>query len=60
MGLGRRTREEIVKWNQIIALGFQTGGKTLDIAGLRSGAWQWKWLTMRNGNTQLAANVTVT
>ena len=25
-GLGRRTREEIVKWNQMTALGFQTGG----------------------------------
>ena len=26
-GLGRRrTREEIVKWNQMIALRFQTGG----------------------------------
>ena len=25
-GLGRRTREEIVKWNQMTALRFQTGG----------------------------------
>ena len=25
MGLGRRTREEIVKWNQMTALRFQTG-----------------------------------
>ena len=25
--LGRRTREEIVKWNQMTALGFQTGGR---------------------------------
>ena len=25
-GLGRKTREEIVKWNQITALIFQTGG----------------------------------
>ena len=24
-GLGRRTREEIVKWNQMTALRFQTG-----------------------------------
>ena len=24
-GLGRRTREEIAKWNQMTALGFQTG-----------------------------------
>ena len=26
IGLGRRTREEIAKWNQMTALGFQTGG----------------------------------
>ena len=26
IGLGRRTREEIVKWNQMTALRFQTGG----------------------------------
>ena len=26
-GLGRRTREEIAKWNQMTALRFQTGGK---------------------------------
>ena len=25
-GLGRRTREEIVKWNQMTALRFQTAG----------------------------------
>ena len=25
-GLGRRTREEIVKWNQMTALRFQLGG----------------------------------
>ena len=25
-GLGRRTREEIAKWNQMTALRFQTGG----------------------------------
>ena len=25
-GLGRRTREEIAKWNPMTALGFQTGG----------------------------------
>ena len=36
--LGRRTREEIVKWNQMTALRFQTGGKTSDIPGLPSGA----------------------
>ena len=29
-GLGRRTREEIAKWNQMTALRFQTGGR-LDI-----------------------------
>ena len=26
-GLGRQTREEIVKWNQMTALRFQTGGR---------------------------------
>ena len=26
-GLGKRTREEIAKWNQIIALRFQTEGR---------------------------------
>ena len=26
-GLGRKTREEIVKWNQMTALRFQTGGR---------------------------------
>ena len=26
-GLGRRTREAIVKWNQMTALRFQTGGR---------------------------------
>ena len=25
-GLGRRTREEMAKWNQMTALRFQTGG----------------------------------
>ena len=38
LGLGRRTREEIVKWNQMTALRFQTGGETSDILGLPSGA----------------------
>ena len=27
LGLGRRTREEIVKWNQMTALKFYTGGR---------------------------------
>ena len=27
IGLGRRTRDEIAKWNQMKALGFQTGGR---------------------------------
>ena len=36
-GLGRRTREEIAKWNQMAALRFQTGGETSDIPGLPSG-----------------------
>ena len=35
-GLGRRTREEIAKWNQMTALRFQTG-ETSDIPGLPSG-----------------------
>ena len=26
-GLGRRTRQEIAKWNQMTALNFQTGGR---------------------------------
>ena len=30
-GVGRKTREEIAKWNKIIALRFQTGGETSDI-----------------------------
>ena len=39
IGLGRRTREEIAKWNQMTALRFQTGGgETSDIPGLPSGA----------------------
>ena len=36
-GLGRKTREEIAKWNQMTALTFQTGGKTSDIPGLPLG-----------------------
>ena len=36
-GLGRRTKEEIAKWNQMTALRFQTGGKASDIPGLPSG-----------------------
>ena len=35
MGKGRRTREEIVKWNQ--SFRFQTGGEISDIPGLPSG-----------------------
>ena len=34
---GRRTREEIAKWNQMTALRFQTGGETSDIPGLPLG-----------------------
>ena len=37
-GLGRRTRKEIVKWNQMTALRFQAGWETSDIPGLPSGA----------------------
>ena len=36
-GLGRRTRQEIAKWNQMTALRFQTGGETSNIPGLPSG-----------------------
>ena len=36
-GLGRRTREQIAKWNQMTALRFQTVGETSDIPGLPSG-----------------------
>ena len=35
-GLGRRTKEEMAKWNQMTALRFLTGGKTSDIPGLPS------------------------
>ena len=37
-GLGRRTRKEIAKWNQMTALRFKRGGETSDIPGLPSGA----------------------
>ena len=43
-GLGRRTREERVNWNQVTALRFQTGmgvgwgGETSDIPSFPSGA----------------------
>ena len=33
--LGRRTREEIVKWNQMTALRCQTGGRQTSPASLR-------------------------
>ena len=36
-GLGRRTRAEIVKWNQMTALRFQDRGETSDIPGLHLG-----------------------
>ena len=38
IGSGRRTREETVKWNQMTALRFQTGGEISDILGLPSEA----------------------
>ena len=34
-GLGRRTREEIAKWNQMTALRFQTGGRQTSPASLQ-------------------------
>ena len=40
-GLGRKTREEIVKWNQMRALRLQTGGRHQDILGLPSRGNQW-------------------
>ena len=57
-GLGRRTRENIAKWNQMTALRFQTGRETSDIPGLPSRAnvnsrflsWvtskNWRWLLL--------------
>ena len=36
-GFGRRTLEEIVKWNQMTALRLQTGGRHQDIPGFSSG-----------------------
>ena len=39
IGLGRRTSEEIAKWNQMTALRFQTGGETSEIPGLPSGGY---------------------
>ena len=33
-GLGRRTRDEIVKWNQMTALRVQTGGRHLTVSAL--------------------------
>ena len=41
-GLGRRTREEIAKWNQMTALRFQARGETSDIPGLPSGPFNEK------------------
>ena len=37
-GLGRKTREEIVKWNQMTALRFQTDGRhQMSLASFRRG-----------------------
>ena len=38
MEAGRRRREDIVKWNQMTILRFQTVGKISDIPGLPSGS----------------------
>ena len=35
--LGRKTREEIAKWNQMTAQRFQTEGETSDIPGIPFG-----------------------
>ena len=56
--LGRRTREEIAKWNQMTALRFQTGGRhQTSPASLRgSNKWntgyvrQWFWLFKKHRN----------
>ena len=44
-GLGRRTREEIAKWNQMTALRFQTGGRhqtsPASLRGLPKGFMTW-------------------
>ena len=42
-GLGRRTRAEIVKWNQMTALRFQDRGETSDIPGLHLGGTWGTW-----------------
>ena len=47
-GLGRRTREEIAKWNQLTALRFPTGGRTSDIPGLPSGGFKTSCNTERS------------
>ena len=39
-GLGRRTREDIAKWNKMTALRFQTGGRhQTSPAYLRGACW---------------------
>ena len=51
-GGGRNTREELVQWNQMTALRFQTGGGGgLDILGFPSGTKRelrstWHWNTL--------------
>ena len=39
IGLGRRTREEMVKWNQMTALRFQTGGRYQTSPASLRGKW---------------------
>ena len=52
-GLGRRTREEIAKWNQMTALRFQTGGRhqtsPASLRGLHKGK-TYKHLNIMNSN----------
>ena len=42
IGLGRRTREEIVKWNQMTALRFQTRGRHQTSPASLRGGWGYR------------------
>ena len=51
-GLGRRTREEIAKWNQMTALTFQTGGRHQTSPASLRGACQDKYKLGTEGDRQ--------